>query len=156
MKIVKFVLILVLTIFWAILSLMFFERASYMPVAVIAAIYGLLIYLVWPVGTSYAEAAFNRLYRVLGVGVFLVALNVVMTEECPGYPTYLLVMYPKQSLFAGMITLTCNYLGKFLASLLLAGIGGYFFYLGFKLKPHPSFNRNPLKRSPLFKRGRAD
>lgn len=149
MKAVKIILILVLTLFWAILSLALFKSsASYMPVVVITAIYCSLIYLVWPLGTSYSEVAFNRLLWVLGAGIFLVALNVVMTEECPSYPTYLWVMYPKQSLFAGVIMLTCNYLGKFPASLMLVGVGCYFFYLGFTLKPNPSVERDAPTARP--------
>ncbi len=149
MKVVKIILLLVLTLFWVILSLVLFKStAAYMPVAVITTVYCLLIYLVWPLGTSYSEVAFNRMLWVLGVGIFLAALNVVMAAECPSYPTYLWVMYPKQSLFAGMIMLVCNYLGKFPASLMLAGVGCYLFYLGFTLKPNQSFKRDALKRAP--------
>ena len=143
MKIVKIILILALTLFWATLSLalLFKSSASYVPVAVITAIYCTLIYIVWPLGTSYSAVAFNRLLWAFGAAIFLVALNVVLTEECPSYPTYLWVMYPKQSLFTGVIMLTCNYLGKFPTSLMLVGVGCYFLYLGFTLKPKPSVER---------------
>jgi hypothetical protein len=149
MKFVKIILILVLTLFWAVLSLaLFMTPASYMPVAVGTTIYCLLIYLVWPLGTTFSDVAVNRLLNVLGAGIFLVALDVVLTEECPSYPTYLWVMYPKQGLFAGMVMLTCNYFGKFPASFILVGVGCYFFYLGFTLKPNQSFKRDALKRAP--------
>jgi hypothetical protein len=149
MKVIKIILVLVLSIFWAVLSLVLFKSsASYIPVAAVTTIYCLLIYLAWPLGTSYSEVAFNRFLFVLGAGIFLVALNVVMTEECPNFPTYLWVMYPKQSVVGFMIMLTCNYLGKFPATLMLVGMGCYFIYLGFTLKPNLSFKRDALKRAP--------
>ena len=110
-----------------------------MPIAVVTAVYGLLIYLVWPIGTDYSEVAAKRLFIVLGAGVFLVALNVVLTEDCPNYPTYLWLMYPKQSLVAAMTMLACAYLGKYPASLMLVGCGCYLIGLGLALKPNPSF-----------------
>ncbi len=146
MKVARILLVLLLTLFWVSLSFVFFlSSATYMPIAVVTTIYGLLIYLVWPIGTAFSEVAAKRLFIVLGAGVFLIALNVVLTEDCPNYPTYLWLMYPKQSLVAAMTMLTCTYLGKYPASLILVGLGCYLLYLGFTLKPNPSFKRDCRK-----------
>jgi hypothetical protein len=148
MKIVRILLVLLLTLFWATLALVFLlSSATYMPIAVVTTIYCLLIYLVCPIGTAFSEVAAKRLFIVLGAGVFLVALNVVLTEDCPNYPIYLWLMYPKQSLVAAMAMLTCTYLGKYPASLILVSVGCYFIYLGFTLKPNSSFKRDALKRA---------
>jgi hypothetical protein len=149
MKVARILLVLLLTLFWVTLSLVFFlSSATFIPIAVVTAIYGLLVYLVWPIGTSFSEVAAKRLFIVLGAGVFLVALNIVLTEDCPKYPTYLWLMYPKQSLFAAMTTLTCTYLGKYPASIILVGVGCYLIYLGLTLRPNPSVERDAPTARP--------
>jgi hypothetical protein len=135
MKIVKALLILTLTLFWGALSLILYSHSnSNFSIAVVTFIYGLLVYIVWPIGTPYSDVAVKRLFIGLGAGVFLVALNVLLNNECPNYPTYLVIEFPKQRTFVGAILLTCHYFGKYPTSLLLTGLGCYFAYLGYTLK----------------------
>ena len=97
MKIIKALRILILTLFWSVLSLvLYLGLNSLVPVAVVTFIYGLLVYIVWPIGTSYSDVAAKRLFVGLGVGIFLAALNVLLNNECPNYPTYQVVMYPSK------------------------------------------------------------
>src|ERR1039457_289971 len=147
MRIVKVLLIFILTLFWGVFSLvLYWGQNSNFSIAVVTFIYGLLVYIVWPIGTPYSDIGAKRLFIGMGAGFFLVALNVLLNNECPNYPTYLMIMYPKQGIFAGVVLLTCHYFGKYPTSLLLIGLCCYLIYLGYTIKiiRNPAFG-NPRK-----------
>jgi len=149
MKIVKILLIFVLTLFWVVLSFVLYRTsATYIPIAVVTSIYGLLIYLVWPIGTNFTEEAAKRFLIVMGAGVFLVVLNVLISNECPDFPNYVWIQSRYQSVYLALITLTCSYLGKYPTALLLSCIGSYIIYMGLTLK----FQKGRIKLRPLFRR----
>lgn len=69
MKTVKYLIVLVLTLFWVLLLLAIapsIKNPFYFQI-ISTFIYFLLIYLVWPVGTNYSAVAFNRMYIVMGI-----------------------------------------------------------------------------------------
>lgn len=150
MKIVKVLLILVLTFFWAVISLVEMHSSSspYIPIAVVSLIYILLVYLVWPLGTTYSEVAFNRLYIVLGIATLLLASDVLLNNQCPSFPFSPVTGIPKSQGLAAFLLFTCIYLGNVPTSLLLCLFSGWLIYLGYTKKPNPSFKRNWLKPAP--------
>ena len=142
MKIVKALLILVLTLFWAVISLVLMHSSSspYIPLAVVSLIYILLVYLVWPLGTKHRAVAFNRFYIVMGIGSFLVAGQVLLNNQCPAFPFTSVPINYQSSGIAAVILFACIYLGKVPASLLLCILGGRLIYMGYTKKPNKSFN----------------
>jgi hypothetical protein len=142
MKVIRTLLILILTLFWVVITAsLYASSTSYLTLAVITFVYGLLLYVVWPVGTPNPAVAANRLFYAFGVGMLLLALDTAFGNHCPHYPYHLVVMYPKPSGVAALIMSACLYLGKYPAALLLSGIGGYFFYMEYSLKPDLSSKR---------------
>jgi len=150
MKIVKALLILVLTLFWAVFSLVILHSSSspYIPLAVVSLIYILLVYLVWPLGTTYSEVAFNRFYIVLGVGILLQASDILLNNECPSFPFSPVTGIPKSQGLAAVLLFSCIYLGKVPTSLILCLFSGWLIYMGYTKKPKPSLKRDWLKPVP--------
>ena len=149
MRIVKYLIVFVLTLLLVVLlsSSQSVAKPSIFQ-AVVTSIYSLLIYLVWPVGTSYSAVAFNRLYIVMGIGTFLVASYVVLNNECPTFPVSPVPVNFQSSGIAAAILFTCIYLGKVSTSLLLGLLGGRLIYMGYTKKPNPSFKWDWLKPAP--------
>lgn len=134
MKIVKYLIILVLTLLWALLILVLSPKAPNLLVflSVISLIYALLIYLIWPMGTNNPAIAFNRFYKVLGIGAFLLASHVMLTNECPTFPTGVM---NQSAGYGAILLLICIYLGKIPTTLLLCGFGVHLIYLGYTKQP---------------------
>lgn len=141
MKFVKYFIILLITFLWALLILVLKSSAPNLLVflSVITLIYALLIYLIWPLGTNNSAIAFNRFYKVLGVGAFLLASHVMLTNECPTFPTGVI---NQSAGYGALLLLVCTYLGKIPTTLFLCGYGGFLIYLGYTKKP----NREMLQR----------
>lgn len=140
MRIVKYLIVFVLTLLLVLLlasSQSVAEPSIFQAVVIL--IYCLLIYLVWPVGTSYSAVAYNRFYIVMGIGTFLVASYVVLNNECPTFPTSHVPINYQSSGIAAFILFTCIYLGKVPTSLLLCLLGGRLIYMGYTKKPNPLF-----------------
>ncbi|WP_152604124.1 hypothetical protein [Methylotenera sp. G11] len=149
MEIVKYLIVFVLTLL--LLALLASSQAVANPPTVqttVIFIYCLLIYLVWPVGTSYSAVAFNRFYIVMGIGTFLAASYVVLNNQCPTFPFSPVPVNYQASGIAAAILFACIYLGKVPTSLLLCLLGGRLLYMGYTKKPNPSFKRDTLKRAP--------
>ena len=132
MRVVKYLIVFVLTLLLIVLlaSSQSIAKPSVFQ-AVVTLIYCLLIYLVWPVGTSYSVVAFNRFYIVMGIGTFLVASYVVLNNECPTFPISPVPANYQSSGIAAAILFTCIYLGKVPTSLLLCLLGGRLIYMGY-------------------------
>lgn len=138
MKIVKILLILVITLFSVFISLAELRSATnpYISLTILAAVYCLLIYLIWPIGTPRPEVAYKRFFIVLGVGAFIVAYNVLATYECPGYPINPFVPNYQGGIVV-IVLFACAYLGKLPTALLIALFGGRLIYLGYTKKIDP-------------------
>jgi hypothetical protein len=147
MKIVKYLIILTLTFLWALIILVLFNSKPnpLIALSIITLFYGLLIYLIWPVGTDYSEIAFNRFYKVLGLSTFLVASHVIFNNECPTFPSG---VFNQSAGYGAVLLLICSYLGKLPTSVLLCIFGGYLIYVGYTKKPNPLFKRDWLKPAP--------
>jgi hypothetical protein len=149
MKLVKYLIILVLTLIWG--SLLFAVAPSianpfnFQIIATL--IYCLLIYLVWPVGTNYSAVAFNRFYIVMGIVSFLIASHVLLSNQCSTFPFTPVPINYQSSGIAAIIMFACIYLGKVPTSFLLCLLGGRLIYLGYTKKPNLSINRNLQKQA---------
>jgi hypothetical protein len=150
MKVVKYLIILVLTRIWVLLLIAASPLIAnpFTFQATVTFIYCLLIYLAWPVGTSYSVVAFNRFYIVMGIGAFLVASHVLFNNQCPSFPFSPVPINYQSSGIAAVILFACIYLGKVPTSLLLCLLGGWLIYIGYTKKPNPSFKRDWLKPAP--------
>jgi hypothetical protein len=144
MIIVKALLILVLTLFWAVISLVVLHSPSspYTPIALVSLIYILLVYLIWPLGTTYSEVAFNRFYIVFGIATLLLASDVLLNNQCPSFPFSSVTAIPKSQGLAADLLFTCIYLGKVPTTLLLCLFSGWLIYLGHTKKLNPSLKRD--------------
>lgn len=147
MKIVKALLILVLTLFWAVISLIELHSSSspLIPLAVVSLAYVSLIYIVWPIGTTYSEVSYNRFLIVLGLWFFIFSIEVLINNECPSMPVN---AFTKSGQLEALIMFICRYLGKYPTALFIFGLGCYAVYLGYTKKPNPSLKRDWLKPAP--------
>jgi|GEM_PF-4601521 len=133
MKFVKGLLIFTMTFVAVGLALAIYSSSAESTALVfIAIIYFFLVYLVWPLGTPYSKQAYIRLFIVVGLGMFLLAIDVLLGESCPIgpfsaiYPEYKIAMYD-------LITkLLCEYFGSFYSATFIIGIGCYCLYLGYR------------------------
>ena len=150
MKLVKYLIILVFTLVWGLFLLAVAPSVAnpFNFQIIVTFIYCLLIYLVWPLGTSYSDVAFNRFYIVMGIGTFLVASHVLLNNQCPTFPFSPVPINYQSSGIAAAILFTCIYLGKVPTSLLLCLLGGRLIYMGYTKKPNQSFKRDLLKQAP--------
>lgn len=130
MKIVKILLILILSLFWAAISLVILHSTTspYTPLTFLTLAYCSLVYLVWPLGTSYSEEAYKRFFIVLGSGIVILSLDVLINRECPIPPSN---PFAKSTSIEALITLICIHLGKYPAFLFIFGLGCYTIYLGY-------------------------
>lgn len=132
MKIVKYLIVFVLTALLALLLV--FSPSEANPIVfqtVMIFFYILLIYLVWPIGTSYSSVAINRFYIVLGCCAFLLASGVFLNNQCPSFPFSPITGAYKTQGLAAVLLFTCSYLGKVPTSLLLSALGARLIYLGY-------------------------
>jgi hypothetical protein len=138
MKLVKYLIILLLSIFLSVILMLSPADAidKFIFLTFVTGIYLLLIYLVWPIGTNYSSFEFNRLYIVLGIVTFLAAAEVTFTNQCLSLPFTPLPFQNKTSILANAISSTCTYLGKYPTSLLLCILGAYLIYSGLTKKPN--------------------
>ncbi|WP_297811349.1 hypothetical protein [uncultured Methylophaga sp.] len=150
MKFVKGLLIFVMTLFAIVIALATYSSStSLIPLAFIAIIYFSLVYLVWPIGTPYSKQAYVRLFIVLGMGMFLLAIEVLLGETCP--VSSFAVIYPsyKIAMFDSIIGLLCEYLGKFYTATFILGFGCYILYLGYSKNLTINSKRTAVSRQTL-------
>ena len=125
MKIVKYLIIFVSTIVLALflaISPSVVHKLIFQVIVVF--IYSLLVYLVWPVGTSYSATVINRFYIVIGIGTLLVAIDVLLNSQCPTFPFWSIPINYRSYGIASVILFTCVHFGKILTSLLICLLGG--------------------------------
>jgi hypothetical protein len=141
MKVVRVLLILVLTLFWAVISLLLLHSSSSFtyPLAFVTLAYFSLIYLVLPLGTPHSEIAFKRFFIVAGLWLFMFSLDVLLSNECPILPVN---AFTKSAPLEAAIMIICDHLGKYPTSLFIFGVGCYFVYLGYTKKSKPSIKQD--------------
>ena len=132
MKIVKYLLMLIVTAMWfGILSI---TAKSYFSLysIIITSIYLLLIYVIWPIGTKHSDYAANRFFIALGIGLFLLVAEIVVNDQCPSVPLF----STHQIVGRGLILLAvCKFLGKIPTALLVGSFGVMMIYRGWFLQP---------------------
>lgn len=150
MKLVKYLIVLVLTLIWVSLLLVVTPsiKNPFNFQIITTFIYCLFIYLLWPVGTNYSAVAFKRFYIVMGIGSFLVASHVLLNNQCPTFPFSSVPINHQSSGIAAVILFACIYLGKVPTSLLLYLLSGRLIYMGYTKKTNPLFKRDWFKPAP--------
>lgn len=148
MKFIKYLIVFVLTLVLVVLLAISSSITSPIPfLAIVTLIYCSLIYLVWPVGTSYSAVAFNRFYIVMGIFTLIIAGDVLLNNQCPTFPFSTVSPNYQSSGIAAVILFSCGYLGKAPTILLLCGLSGRLLYIGYTRKPNPTM-RQDLSKDP--------
>lgn len=142
MKYVKYLIILILTLCWTLLLLIHPQSIQNQSIyhAILTVIYVMLVYMVWPIGTDYSEKALNRFYIVIGLGMYLVALDVLMNNECPNFPFAPITNISHAQGIALVVLMTCTYLGKIPTVCLICLLGGRMMYLGYSKRAEDLLN----------------
>lgn len=133
MKLVKGFLIFIMTLFAVVIAYITNQSSeSSASLLFVAIVYFSLVYLVWPIGTTYSDRAYERLYIVLGIGMFLVSVGALQGEVCPKSPFD--VFYPSHNIaILDLVTgYLCNHLGKLGAAIYFLGLGFFCLYLGYR------------------------
>lgn len=93
MKIIRGLLIILLTLFWVFISFVgYLEEKSILTVGVVTFIYCLLLYIVWPLGKPNSYISIQRLFIGLGFGMLLMVIEILFRSDCPIFPTYTIIV----------------------------------------------------------------
>jgi hypothetical protein len=133
MKLVKGILIFIMTLFAVVIAFITYQSsASSTSLFVVVIVYTSLMYLVQPIGTTYSDRAYERLYIVSGIGMFLVSVGALQAEVCPKSPFD--VFYPSHKIaILDLVTgVVCKHLGKLGTAIYFLGLGFLCLYLGYR------------------------